>query len=97
MFKIVVQEKDGGNETLEFEREEISVGRIQGNDVVLPKGNVSKRHCRIVQRDNGFVVVDLRSTNGTYVNGRRISSPMVITGSDARSDVRGISAKRFSI
>jgi pilus assembly protein CpaF len=55
---------------------------VPGNDVVLPKGNVSKRHSRIVLKDNRFIVVDLKSTNGTYVNGRKITSPLVVKEGD---------------
>jgi len=49
---------------------------------VLPKGNVSKRHARIVLKDGKFIIVDLKSTNGTYVNGRKITSPLVVKESD---------------
>jgi pilus assembly protein CpaF len=82
MFSVMIREKDGDVEKLQFEVEEISIGRVQGNDIALPKGNVSKRHARIVQRDNGFVIVDLRSTNGTYVNGRKISAPTIVNLED---------------
>src|SRR5205085_10174571 len=52
------------------------------NDIILPKGNVSKRHSRIVLKDGKFIIVDLKSTNGTYVNGRKITSPLVIKPTD---------------
>lgn len=82
MFTVSIREKGGDLQTRHFDKQEVSIGRIQGNDIVLPKGNISKRHARIVNRDNGFVVVDLRSTNGTYVNGHKITSPMVVTEND---------------
>jgi pilus assembly protein CpaF len=43
---------------------------------------VSKRHARIVLKDGKFIIVDLKSTNGTYVNGRKITSPLVVKDSD---------------
>ncbi len=82
MFAIVVTEKDGAQRRLEFDKQEVTIGRVRGNDVVLPKGNVSKRHSRIVVKDNRFIVVDLKSTNGTYVNGRKITSPLVVKPGD---------------
>ncbi len=82
MFIITVTEKDGPSETLNFDKSEISIGRVKGNDIVLPKGNVSKRHSRIVVKDGKYIVVDLKSTNGTYVNGRKITSPQVIKSAD---------------
>ena len=82
MFAITISEKGGDTKRLEFDKPEITIGRVTGNDVVLPKGNVSKRHSRIVLKDGKFIVVDLKSTNGTYVNGRKITSPIVVKGSD---------------
>src|SRR6185436_2569698 len=59
-----------------------SVGRVQGNDLMLPKGNVSKRHARLLYRDGRFIVTDLNSTNGTYVNRRRISQATIVREGD---------------
>ncbi len=82
MFAIVVNEKGGEQKRLEFDKPEVTIGRVQGNDIILPKGNVSKRHSRIVLKDGKFIIVDLKSTNGTYVNGRKITSPLVVKGTD---------------
>ena len=82
MFAILCSEKGGEQRRLEFDKPEVTIGRVQGNDIILPKGNVSKRHSRIVLKDGKFIIVDLKSTNGTYVNGRKISSPLVVKSSD---------------
>src|SRR5262245_8369147 len=82
MFSITINEKGGETRRLEFDKAEVTIGRVQGNDIILPKGNVSKRHSRIVFKDGKFIIVDLKSTNGTYVNGRKITSPLVIKGTD---------------
>src|SRR5881397_2927893 len=82
MLTVIVQEKGGEQKRLEFDKPEVTIGRVQGNDIILPKGNVSKRHSRIVLKDGKFIIVDLKSTNGTYVNGRKITSPLVIKSSD---------------
>lgn len=78
MFNIVITEKGGKPRTEEFDQNEVTIGRVQGNDIVLAKGNISKRHSRIVLRDGKFIIVDLKSTNGTFVNGKRINSPQVL-------------------
>lgn len=52
----------------------VNVGRIKGNDIVLPTGNVSKRQVRFVFADDAVYVEDLKSTCGTYVDGRKITS-----------------------
>jgi len=82
MFTVVITEKGGEQRRLEFDKSEVNIGRVQGNDIILPKGNVSKRHSRIVLKDGKFIIVDLKSTNGTYVNGRKITSPLVIKNTD---------------
>ncbi len=82
MFAIVISEKGGAERREVFDRAEISVGRVQGNDLMLPKGNVSKRHARLLFRDGRFIVTDLNSTNGTYVNRRRISQATIVREGD---------------
>src|ERR1700690_837685 len=82
MFSLMITEKGGAQRKLEFDKAEITIGRVQGNDIILPKGNVSKRPSRIVLKDGRFIVVDLKSTNGTYVNGRKITSPLVVKSGD---------------
>ncbi len=82
MFAVVITEKGGAQRREQFDQSEVTIGRVQGNDIILPKGNVSKRHSRIVLKDGRFIVVDLKSTNGTYVNGRKITSPLVVKPGD---------------
>jgi pilus assembly protein CpaF len=82
MFAIVVSEKGGAERRELFDKAEISVGRVQGNDLVLPKGNVSKRHARLLFRDGRVIVTDLKSTNGTYVNGRKIAQATIVRDGD---------------
>src|SRR4051794_37181324 len=82
MFAIVISEKGGAERREMFDKGEINVGRVQGNDLMLPKGNVSKRHARLLFRDGRFIVTDLKSTNGTYVNGRKIAQATIVREGD---------------
>ena len=82
MFTIIISEKGGAERRETFDRNEINVGRVQGNDLMLPKGNVSKHHARLLFRDGRFIVTDLKSTNGTYVNGRKISQATIVREGD---------------
>jgi pSer/pThr/pTyr-binding forkhead associated (FHA) protein len=52
-------------------------------DVVVNRPTVSGRHCRLTREDDGTVLEDLGSSNGTYVNGARIDSPTRVTPGDA--------------
>jgi pSer/pThr/pTyr-binding forkhead associated (FHA) protein len=72
----------GGNEQRIPIAAELTIGRVQGNDIALQTGMLSKRHTRLVVRDGKLIVVDLRSTNGTYVNGQRINAPQVLKSDD---------------
>src|SRR3954465_2408777 len=82
MFSVIISEKGGAERRETFDRTEINVGRVQGNDLMLPKGNVSKRHARLLYRDGRFIVTDLKSTNGTYVNGRKIAQATIVREGD---------------
>ncbi len=83
MFLITLVEKGGGGEqSLTFEKAEVTIGRLAGNDIVLGKGNVSKYHSRFVLKDGKYIVVDMQSTNGTFVNGKKIAAPQVVKPTD---------------
>ncbi len=82
MFQITINEKGGQAKNLDFDKTEITIGRVQGNDIVLPKGNISKRHSRLVLKDGQFIIIDMQSTNGTYVNGKKITTPQVVKSTD---------------
>jgi hypothetical protein len=60
----------------QFEVSDVLVmGRSQETDVVLDDPYASEFHLRLVAQENGMMLHDLGSTNGTYVNGRRVSAP----------------------
>jgi hypothetical protein len=61
--------------------EPITVGRDQKNDIVLDDRRVSRRHAEIRLRLGRYTLYDLQSTNGTFVNGRRIAE-MVLSDDD---------------
>lgn len=60
------------------------VGRSERNDIVLEDGGVSGSHCRVEHRPSGFMVFDLASTNGTFLNGRRVEKAPVEHGDRLR-------------
>jgi pilus assembly protein CpaF len=82
VMEVAITDKSGGTRIEQFVDGEVTIGRVSGNDIVLPADNISKRHTRLVLRDGKVLVVCLKSTNGTYVNGSRVSAPQVIVAND---------------
>jgi hypothetical protein len=67
----------------EFEVTDVVVlGRSDETDVVLDDPYASEFHLRLVSQENGMMLHDLGSTNGTYVNGRRVSAPTELKRGD---------------
>lgn len=70
---IAVLEDTGGDvRHYMFNRFEIDIGRGVDNELVLANDDVSRAHARLVSKDGNFIVEDLDSTNGTFVNGARV-------------------------
>ncbi|HYZ99878.1 MAG TPA: FHA domain-containing protein, partial [Acidimicrobiales bacterium] len=61
---------------------EITLGRAAGCQVLLDDAYASQVHARVFERDGHWYVEDLGSTNGTYLNRRRVAGPMVINRRD---------------
>lgn len=59
-----------------------SIGRWEDNDVVVDDRWVSRHHAQIRREDEGYVIQDLGSKNGTFVNGQRIAAPAVLADGD---------------
>ena len=57
----------------------VNIGRGEHNDVVLPDESVSDSHAKLQKRDGRWFVVDVQSTNGTYVGGERLTGEREIT------------------
>ncbi len=59
-----------------------SIGRSPENDICIPERHVSRQHAVISFRDGIFVISDLSSVNGTFVNDRRLSDPFPLAHGD---------------
>jgi len=61
-----------------------TVGRATGADFVVDAALVSRVHCRLTATDSNVEVVDLKSTNGTYVNDKRVENATLAAGDRLR-------------
>ena len=73
MLKIELKFKDSVLKTIVFDKEVISIGRHSDNDVHIDSLSVSSQHARIVKYHKKYIIEDLDSTNGTYLNKKKIS------------------------
>lgn len=73
---------EGGNTYPLEGRGPWSVGRSEENDIVVADPNVSRRHARLIRSENGFMVEDLGSTNGTLLDGSPIERERIESGDE---------------
>jgi ABC-type multidrug transport system ATPase subunit/pSer/pThr/pTyr-binding forkhead associated (FHA) protein len=66
----------------ELIKSEIVIGRDEGVDVVIPTPAVSRRHAKLSMEGNGYVIEDLGSSNGTFVNGERLRARKALNAGD---------------
>lgn len=59
-----------------------SIGRSPSNDIVIKEPKVSRQHAAINRIDDNYVIVDLKSSNGVYVNGRKVEEVVLEDGDE---------------
>ncbi len=71
-MRLIVQQAQGTVQTLRLDRGLLTIGRGQDCDLVLPDTQVSRHHAELRRHGDQWLVVDLGSTNGTFVGGARL-------------------------
>ncbi|MBL9037703.1 MAG: FHA domain-containing protein [Archangium sp.] len=84
MPKLVIRLPDGTETSHAFD-ESLTVGRAEGNDVVVSAGGVSRKHARFTVEAGVVLVEDVGSANGTFVDGEQISEPTPVRASSVVS------------
>lgn len=72
MTKLHVINELSKGESHDLERDITYVGRSADNDISVKDKFVSRKHLKILKKENKYIIEDLKSTNGTFVNGRQI-------------------------
>jgi pSer/pThr/pTyr-binding forkhead associated (FHA) protein len=75
IYQITVRSGPEPGKTFPLEREEMFMGRDLANEITISDPEVSRRHARFIMQDDTIMLEDLGSTNGTFLNGERISTP----------------------
>jgi len=82
MYKLVISDDEGHTTVVPLLRDEITIGRNQGNAIRLTERNVSRKHARLVKRNGAYIIEDLGSYNGVTVNGERIDENSALEAGD---------------
>ena len=80
MLSILLKLKDTALKSLETDQAEVTIGRNENNDIYINNLGVSKKHARIVRQNGTYIIEDLKSTNGTLLNNKRIQKARLTTG-----------------
>jgi len=75
---------DGKETSFPLARDAYTLGRHRNNDIVISDPKASSFHARIDRTSEGFVLVDLKSRNGSWVNGKRVETALLKTGDELR-------------
>ena len=71
--RLRIRHPESAEVQIEWHRDIITIGRDQQNDIVIAHPLASRRHATLERDTTGYIVRDLKSTNGTYVNGEVIA------------------------
>lgn len=80
--RLVVQTGPNPGQIINLGTLSSSLGREATNNIVLNDPEISRRHARLIPQGTGFLLEDLNSTNGTYVNGQQVTGRVLLQSGD---------------
>jgi len=84
-FQFVMRSGPTPGVTYPLEGDQLTIGRDSNNGVAINDAEVSRKHSRLTFQGGKYVLEDLGSTNGTFVNGQRLAGPVVLKAGDVVS------------
>src|SRR3954469_16534347 len=82
MYKLIIEDDEGKTTVVPLIRDEITIGRKEGNTIRLTERNVSRRHAKLLKSNGTVFIEDLTSYNGIKVNGDRIAGRAPVNEGD---------------
>jgi ABC transport system ATP-binding/permease protein len=82
VFKLTIEDDEGKTTVVPLARDEMTIGRLEGNTIRLTERNISRRHARLSQQNGALFIEDLTSFTGVRVNGTKIASPTPLREGD---------------
>ena len=84
-FQLIMRSGPTPGAAFTLEGDQLTIGRDATNDIVINDAEVSRRHARLTFQGGKYVLEDLGSTNGTFVNGQRLAGPRVLKAGEVVS------------
>ncbi|MDY7011424.1 MAG: FHA domain-containing protein [Planctomycetota bacterium] len=78
--KLVMFERNGRRKDFAITREISTVGRADDCILRIPLMSISRQHCKLIKSDNELQIQDMGSSNGTYINNRRVNKTVLNAG-----------------
>lgn len=78
--KLTIMEGDRQGETFELKEEETTIGRASSNTIILKEAKVSRQHASIKKKGNEYLIEDIHSSNGVFVNDEKITEHALSNG-----------------
>jgi pSer/pThr/pTyr-binding forkhead associated (FHA) protein len=75
---LVIIEGERSGQKIALDRRELTIGRADNSDLVVDDEYASTNHAKLVLINNDWLIQDLNSTNGTYLDGGRVGTPAVV-------------------
>jgi pSer/pThr/pTyr-binding forkhead associated (FHA) protein len=77
-YQLTMQSGPNPGKVFSLEGDDLTLGREAGNQIIINDAEISRRHARLYLQGGKYVIEDLGSTNGTFINGGRITGPHVL-------------------
>ncbi len=77
-YMLIMRTGPNPGKSFDLTKNELYIGRDINNDIVINDSEISRKHARLILQAGGYVLEDLGSTNGSFVNGQRLMGPHVL-------------------